>query len=340
MTIDLRSDTVTRPSDEMRQAIATAVVGDDVFGDDPTLIELESRVAKLLRQEAALFVPSGCMANQLAVRSQTTPGDQVIVEEGCHVYRYEAGGSAVLSGVQLTTISTQDGVLGWPSIAAAINPDDIHCAPPKLICVENTHNRHGGVVFPIEALRSVSEEARSVGLSLHLDGARLWNASVATGIAVGAWAELVDSVSVCFSKGLGAPVGSVLAGNTELIRRARRGRKLLGGGMRQAGILAAACLYALDHNIERLAFDHANAKLLAANVRNPGLRLLRTPETNIVIFDLPSTHTASDVRERLAEQGLWLSAMGPHRLRLVTHLDATSEDCETATAILNELDLS
>lgn len=340
MIIDLRSDTVTRPSDAMRQAIATAIVGDDVFGDDPTLIELEARSARLLRKEAALFVPSGSMANQVALRSHTKSGDQVLVEDGCHIYRYEAGGPSVLSGVQLTPMATDDGVLHWPAVRAAMNPQDVHCPPPALLCVENTHNRHGGVVVPWDDLRQLTEEAHAAGLPVHLDGARLWNASVASGVEMGAWGELVDSVSVCFSKGLGAPVGSVLAGEAEFIARARRARKLFGGGMRQAGILAAACLHALDFHVERLAEDHGHAKLLAEGVRNPGLTLYRQPETNLVFFDLSSRHLAADVSARLAERDLWVSSMGPRRLRMVTHLDVSADDCQRAVEILNELDLA
>lgn len=336
-SIDLRSDTVTQPGPAMRQAIADAVVGDDVFGDDPTMNALQERMATLLGKEAALFVPSGTMANQLAIRVQSHHGAQVVVEAGSHVVRYEAGAPAALSGVLVTTIETDDGVLTWDLVEPSLNPDDQHCAPPTLVCVENTHNRHGGRVVPLEAIESLARAAHARGLRVHLDGARLWNAAVATGIPLAAWTAPVDSVSVCFSKGLGAPIGSVLAGDAVIVHRARRVRKQWGGGMRQVGLLAAACLYALEHHVDRLRDDHANARRLAEGIRHPDLRLVTTPQTNIVLFDVEGTDDASALLKKLQGRGVLASAMGPRRLRLVTHLGVSRADCERAITVVNGL---
>jgi len=239
MTVDMRSDTVTRPTPAMREAMMAADVGDDVFGDDPTIIRLQAEVAALLGKAAALYVPSGTMSNQLAVKAQTGPGDQVVLEDGAHIYRYEAGAPGVISGVQLTCVPTSDGLLDWPAIGAALNPDNVHCAPPALVCLENTHNRAGGRILPQDEVVRIGEEVHARGLRFHLDGARLWHAHVASGTGLAQLAAPFDSVSVCFSKGLGAPVGSVLVGDRPTIDRAYRFRKMLGGGMRQAGILAA-----------------------------------------------------------------------------------------------------
>ncbi|MBI2302483.1 MAG: threonine aldolase family protein, partial [Armatimonadetes bacterium] len=286
MPIDLRSDTVTKPTPAMRRAMAEAEVGDDVFGDDPTVNRLEARTAELLGKPAAVFVPSGTMANQLAIRSQTEPGDEILVESTAHIYTHEAGAPAALAGVLCRLITTERGIFGPHDIAAHVRPANPYYAPLKLVCVENTHNRGGGSVWPLDSITAVAGEARQHGLRLHLDGARLWNASAASGVSEADYARPFDSVSVCFSKGLGAPVGSALCGDEAFVLRARRFRKMYGGGMRQAGILAAGALHAIEHHGERLADDHANARRLAEGLAAlPGVELdPAAVETNIVIF--------------------------------------------------------
>ena len=330
--IDFRSDTVTRPDAAMRRAIADAVVGDDVFGDDPTILALQERVAGLLGKQAALFVPSGTMANQIALRILTRPGDQVVCEAGCHVYNYEQGGPAALSGLHLTCLEGTRGALTWERIAAALRPDDDHYARPALVCLENTHNRAGGCVLPQQEVAVIGREAAARGLRVHLDGARLWNAHVASGRPLDELAAPADTVSVCFSKGMGAPVGSCLAGDADLMRAARRVRKLFGGGMRQSGLLAAACLHALDHHLHRLADDHRRARRLAEGLDNPAVTLDHEVETNIVIF-----RTAREDRllQHLGARGVLGVAFGKGRVRLVTHLMITDDDVETALAALN-----
>lgn len=331
--IDLRSDTVTRPDEAMRRAIAAAEVGDDVFGDDPTVLRLQERVADLLGKEAALYVPSGTMANQVALRAQTRPGDQVVCEAGCHIYRYEQGGPAALSGLSLTCLEGERGALEWEDIDAALNPDDLHAARPSLICLENTHNRAGGAVLPQDEVERIGREARARGLRMHLDGARLWNAHVATGTPLSDLAAPFHTVSVCFSKGMGAPVGSCVAGDTDAVAEAKRARKLFGGGMRQAGVLAAACLHALDHHLPRLADDHRRARRLAEGLDNPHVTLDHAVETNIVIY-----RTAREDRllAHLEERGVLGVAFGRGRVRLVTHLMVEDAQVETALAALND----
>src|SRR5215831_5068219 len=286
--IDLRSDTVTRPTPGMRAAMAAAEVGDDVFSEDPTVIRLQEKVAALLGKEAALFVPSGTMSNQACIRAHTQPGDELICETLAHVYNAEAGGPGALSGVTCRTIAGEHGILDVSQLEDKIRPANEHYVRTRLVCLENTHNRGGGRIYPMEKIQEISAWAHSNGLIMHLDGARLWNAIVATGIAAKQWARLFDSVSVCFSKGLGAPVGSALAGPREFVVRGRRIRKLFGGGMRQAGVLAAAALYALDHHVERLAEDHRHAQMIARAIADtPGLTL--TPpevETNLIWFQV------------------------------------------------------
>ncbi len=329
---DLRSDTVTQPDAAMRRAIAEAPVGDDVFGDDPTVNLLQERMADLLGKEAALYVPSGTMANQAALRSQTGRGDQVICEAGAHVYRYEAGAPAALSGLLLTPLEAETGALRWADIEPHLNPDDAHCAPPRLICLENTHNRAGGRVLPQADVVEVGREAHARGLSLHLDGARLWNAHVASGLELAELAAPADTVSLCFSKGLGAPVGSVLVGARETIVRAHRARKLFGGGMRQAGVLAAACLHALDHNLPRLADDHRRARRLAEGLDNPIVRLDHAVETNIVIY---RTADEQGLLAHLRERGVLGVAFGPGRVRLVPNMMVDDEQVDRALDALN-----
>lgn len=336
--IDLRSDTVTRPTMAMREAMAKAEVGDDVFGDDPTVNALEAETAELLGKEAALFVTSGSMGNQLAIACQTRHGDEVIVGEGAHPVWYEAGAGAALSGVQFA-VAGSGGFYTADEMEAQIKAAVYWSPRTSLVCVENTHNRAGGRVFPQKDARAIAERARARGLAVHLDGARLWNASVAAGLSPAALAAPFDTVTVCFSKGLGAPVGSALAGTRKLVEAARRFRKMWGGGMRQAGILAAAARHALAHHRARIADDHANAKRLAELLTSPAHRGLRVDaarvETNIVNIDL--TGPADDVAKRAKEAGLLINASGPTRLRAVTHLDVNRADVERAAAILREI---
>ncbi len=321
--VDLRSDTVSRPTPAMRRAIAEAAVGDDVYGDDPTVNELERRVAALAGMEAAVFVPSGTMGNQLAVNAHTTPGDEVLLDAQSHLYINEQGGIAALSGCLAHPLDGERGTPDPAAVATAVrDPSDDHVARVSLLCLENTHNRHGGAILPLERLRALSTAARAKGLRVHLDGARLWNACVATGVPVREWAAHVDSLMMCFSKGLGAPVGSVLIGGDDRVRHARRVRKRWGGGMRQVGILAAACLYAMDHHVDRLADDHARARKLAAGLRAiPGVNVPE-PETNIVMIALedPSLDREALLRG-LDERGVWMGPSGPRRIRAITHLD-------------------
>lgn len=329
--IDLRSDTVTLPTPPMRLAIANAIVGDDVFGDDPTVLRLEERTAEVLGKEAALLVPSGTMSNELAVRAHTEPGDEILVEASAHIYSHESGGPAALAGVICRCLEGDRGVFTGADVDAALRPADVHFAPTKLVCVENTHNRGGGKVWPLERIAEVSTVARRHHLRLHLDGARLWNASAASGVSEREYASHFDSVSVCFSKGLGAPVGSALAGPREFITRARRFRKMFGGGMRQAGIIAAGALYALEHHRARLAEDHATARALAEGLaRLPGVELdPATVETNIVRFRVVN-RPADALAKHLAQAGVRLLATGPDTLRAVTHLNVTKDDVAAA----------
>lgn len=341
MIADLRSDTVTRPTPEMRRAIAEAEVGDDVFGDDPTVKRLEERTASLLGHEAGLFVPSGTMGNQLAVRCHTQPGDEVLLEAGAHIWNYEGGAASALSGVQLRPVNgTSGGVLRARDLEPCLRPDDPHHPRTRLICLENTHNRAGGRILPLDAMEEVASFAAAHGLAVHLDGARLWNASAATGISLATYGGLADSVLVAFSKGLGAPIGSVLAGQRSWIQRARRERKKFGGGMRQVGILAAACLYALDHHRERLVEDHAHARALAAALAEiPGVVVdVETVETNIVVFDV--THTRLPVETivaRLRDRGVAMVPFGPTLIRAVTHLDVSREAVLAAAQAVAEV---
>jgi threonine aldolase len=339
--IDLRSDTVTRPTPAMREAMARADVGDDVYGEDPTVNALQERVAGLLGKEAALYVPSGTMANQIALAVHTRPGDEVLVSQGAHCMVFESGAGGALAGVQFGVIGDGRGRFGAAEVAAAISPDNHHFAPTTLVAVENTHNRGGGSVVAQPEIVAVEKLVRARGLGFHLDGARLWNAHVATGMPLRELAAPFDTVSVCLSKGLGAPVGSVLAGTKALVHKAHRRRKMLGGGMRQAGILAAAGLYALEHHIARLADDHANARRFAEGLsRAPGITVdVSGVETNIVIWDLspelPLDAAAFVARAR--ERGVLLNAIAARRLRAVTHLDVDGKSCAAAADILAEI---
>jgi threonine aldolase len=331
--IDLRSDTVTQPTPAMRKAMAEAEVGDDVFGEDPTVNALQEKVANLLGKETALFVPSGTMANQLSIKSHTQPGDEVIIEASSHPYNFEGGAGAALSGVQFQCLKGVRGILDALQIEEAIRPEDHHFPVTRLVCLENTHNRGGGSIYPVEKMAEIYRLAKSKGLLVHLDGARLWNASVATGIKPLEYTQWADSVSVCLSKGLGAPIGSLVAGSKLFIDRVHRFRKMFGGGMRQVGIVAAAGIYALDHHLERLKEDHRNAKRMAVGLKEfRGVSVdPKHVETNIVIFDVMDTGmTGAQVAEAMKREGILIHAFGKTQIRLVTHLDVSSEDIERA----------
>ena len=338
--IDLRSDTVTRPSPEMRAAIAAAPVGDDQFGEDPTVNRLQERIAALLGKEAALWLPSGTMANQVALRILTRPGDDVVVSRGSHAVWHETGASAANAGVQFTEIGAS-GVFTVDEFLAARKPRGHIIYPPTtLVEVENTHNRAGGVIFPQDDVTRICAAAREHGIATYLDGARLWNAAIASGRSPAELAAPFELVSVALSKGLGAPGGSVLAGSREVIERAVRYRRMLGGAMRQVGIFAAAGLYALDHNVERLAEDHANARLIAERLAQ-SKRIVLDPasvQTNILVFDLAAgAPDAPAVVARARERGVLIFAFGPRTIRAVTHLDVSREQCERAAEILVEI---
>ncbi len=332
--IDLRSDTVTQPTAAMRQAMANAEVGDDVLGDDPTVARLESRVASLLGKEAAMFTPSGTMANQIAIRAHTQPGDEILIDTNAHVYFYESGAPAALAGVMCRLLPGQRGIFTPDDVQSALRPNNHHFPPTKLVCLENTHNRGGGSIWPLQQIEEIAITSRNHNLKLHLDGARLWNASVASGIPEATYAQYFDTVSVCFSKGLGAPVGSALCGPAEFIDRARRFRKMFGGAMRQSGILAAAALHALEHHRDRLAEDHSNARQLAEGLNNlPGVQVdPTTVETNILMIHVPGMN-AADLARQLDQAGLRLLPTGPNTLRAVTNLMVPN------SAIPNAIDL-
>ena len=329
LPLDLRSDTVTQPTPPMRQAIAQAPVGDDVMGDDPSVNALEAKVAALLGKEAAVFMPSGTMTNQVGLRLHTEPGDEVVLESQAHIYYYEAGAPAALAGLMPRLIAGQNGLFTAADLEAALRPEDVHFPVTKLVCLENTHNRGGGKIYPLAEIEAIAQVCQKHNLKLHLDGARLWNACIATGLSPQAYSTPFDTVSVCFSKGLGAPVGSALAGTAAQMQRARRFRKQYGGGMRQAGLLAAACLYALDHHYERLQDDHDNAKRLAQILSSlEGITAdPNAVDTNIVIFQTPGRDSQA-VAKALHAQGIWVNALGGDRLRAVTNLMVTRSQIE------------
>jgi threonine aldolase len=335
--IDLRSDTVTLPSLAMRQAMAAAPVGDDQYGEDPSVNRLQERLAELLGKEAALFVPSGTMANQIALKILTRPGDDVVVGDEAHIVWHESGAAAANSGVQFTVVG-QGGLFTAADLRAACKPSGHIVFPPTtLVAIENTHNRGGGVVFPQAEAVAICETARELGLASYLDGARLFNAAAASGHSLAELAAPFDFVSVALSKGLGCPVGSLIAGRYAGIVRARRARRMFGGAMRQSGILAAAGLYALDHNFSRLVDDHANARLLAERLAGlRGVRLdLATVESNIVIFRMEeSAPDAATIVARAEEAGVRVSAFGERTVRAVTHLDVSREQCRRAADLL------
>jgi threonine aldolase len=338
--IDLRSDTVTLPSAPMRAAMATAEVGDDQYGEDPTVNRLQEQVASLLGKEASLWLPSGTMANQVALRVLTRPGDDVIVSQECHAVWHETGGSAANAGVQFTPIGAR-GVFTHDDFVAAIKPRGHVIFPPTtLVEIENTHNRGGGVIFPQDAVESICSAARERGVATFLDGARLWNAAVASGRSLSELAAPFDLVAVSLSKGLGAPGGSMLAGSRELIGRCVRYRRMLGGAMRQAGIFAASGIFAIDHNIERLAIDHANARIIADELAKSPAAIIEpeTVETNIVVFGLaPGAPDAAELCARARKQGVLLLPFAARTVRAATHLDVTTEQCRKAGKLLAEL---
>jgi threonine aldolase len=335
--IDLRSDTVTRPTPSMRRAMADAEVGDDVYGEDPTALRLQERAAELLGKPAALFVPSGTMANQLALLCHCERGNEVIIGENAHCALYESGAGAAWAQVQFN-VAGRGGLFTAQELIAAIRPPEYHFPQTRLCALENTHNRAGGCVFPQANVIAIAEAAHARGLAVHLDGARIWNAAVHTGLSPAELAAPADTVSACFSKGLGAPVGSVLAGSTDVIRKAHRYRKMLGAGMRQVGVLCAAALYALAHHRDRLTEDHENATRLARGLAElTGVTVdMPTVQTNIVVFDVHGM-SAADFSRRAAEGGIRINAIGVQRLRAVTHLDVTARDIDTALATLAQL---
>jgi threonine aldolase len=334
--IDLRSDTVTRPTPAMRKAIADAPVGDDVFGEDPTANQLQERVAEILGKEAALFVPSGTMGNQVCIAAQTSPGDEVLLDENAHIMNFEGGAPALLSGVQLKPLPGIRGQITPEQVASAVRGGASHYPQTTMVALENTHNRAGGAVYEVSDLMRIRETAKRHHLVVHLDGARIWNAAVASGKSEADIAACADTVSCCFSKGLGAPVGSAVAGSADFIKRAHRFRKLFGGGMRQMGLLAAAALYALENHRKRLAEDHANAAHLASLLLESGKFAVDSPvQTNILMITiLNSKLTAPELSRRCAENGVLFFPETQDRFRLVTHLDVPSAAIKPAADII------
>jgi threonine aldolase len=337
--VDLRSDTVTKPTARMRAAMAQAVVGDDVYGEDPTLNELERKAAALVGFEASIFVPTGTMGNQIAVNIHSRPGTEVIVERDSHIYRYELGAMAAWSGALPKPVTGERGLLGAAQISEAISPDLYYLAPTSLLVLENSHNHAGGTVMPADLHRELVAGARAHGLRVHLDGARIFNAAAVLGIEAKELAAGVDSIMFCLSKGLGAPVGSMLCGDSEFIRRARVVRKRMGGGMRQAGILAAAGLYALEHNVARLHRDHERARILAVALADSPLFEIEPSgvETNIVVAELCKPAEAERLLYDMRARGLLAGPMGSGRIRFVTHLDIDDAGLESAIEILKSL---
>lgn len=334
MWVDLRSDTLTKPTPAMRRVMAEAEVGDDVFGEDPTVNRLEARVAERLGKDFALFVPSGTMANQIAIRLLTTPGDEVLLHEDAHPFHYEAGGAAVISGVTLRLLPGERGRMSLDTVRAAVRAPNVHHAPAALLSVENTANRGGGTVLSAAHCAELCAVAHAAGLHTHLDGARLWNAHVQSGTSLHELAAGFDVVNVCMSKGLGAPVGSLLAGPRALAERARRVRKMLGGGMRQVGILAAAAEHALDHHLSRLADDHTRARQLWEALQAAGYAVEAAPDTNIVYVRVPD---APGFTQGLAARGIGAIALAHDRVRFVTHLDVNDAGIASTIAVLREL---
>jgi threonine aldolase len=340
MMIDLRSDTVTQPTPEMREVMFNTEVGDDVFGEDPTINALQKKITQLTGKEAALFVASGTMGNQVSINTHTQPGDEIIVENNSHIFNYECGSPALLSGVQVMPLPGFRGSFTVEQVEEVIRPDNVHHPKTALICIENTHNRAGGTIFPYENIKQVSAFACEHNLKMHLDGARLWNASIATGIPISDYAQYFDSVSLCFSKGLGAPVGSIIAGSQEFIDRARYYRKAYGGGMRQAGILAAAAIYAVNNHFERLAEDHRRAKMLAEFIETLSEVEFdpETVQTNIIIFDIRKTGIdGQKFVDLLAQESVKMISFARTKIRAVTNLNISDLDIEQSIAALKKV---
>lgn len=336
--INLISDTVTKPTPSMLQAMMAAPVGDDVFGQDPTINNLEAKVAEMFGKEAAVFCPSGTMTNQIALKVHTQPLDEVICDELSHIYQYEAGGYAFNSGIAINLLKGTNGKITADQIAAAIKPAFDWLPRTRLVVLENTCNKGGGSYYTLDEIHPITELCRERGLALHLDGARLFNALVETGESTEAVGEAFDSISLCLSKGLGAPVGSVLIGSREFIREARRFRKVMGGGMRQAGYLAAAGIYALDHHVDRLRIDNKRARRLGATLEQmPYVEAVRPVRSNIVIFDLKGETSAEKFLAGLAEKGVQASPFGPKTVRFVTHLDVTEDMIEKTVEALKQM---
>jgi threonine aldolase len=338
--VDLRSDTVTRPTPAMRRAMAEAEVGDDVYLEDPTVNSLERRAAEIFGKQAALFVPSGCMGNLIAIRVWTHHGDEVICEERSHVNLYELASMSAIAGCMPRIARGDDGILTWSEIEAVIRPKIYYDSQTALVCIENTHNMAGGTTYSVERVSDICAHAHAIGLKVHLDGARVFNAAVALNTSVAALAQDFDSVMFCLSKGLGAPVGSMIAGSGDFIEKARIYRKMFGGGMRQAGVLAAPARLALEESPKRLFIDHQNARRLAEGiVEIPGLRIDPTKvQTNIVIFDCQQTGLdAVQLCEALKPHGIWALDTAPHSVRFVTHSDVYAEGVERALRVLREV---
>jgi threonine aldolase len=339
-TVDLRSDTLTKPTPEMRKAMMTAEVGDDVFGEDPTINRLQEKIAELTGKEAALFVTSGTQGNQVCINAHTQPGQEIILDQNSHIVNYESGAPAMLAGAQLHTIEGKNGFITAEQVQAAFRPTDDHYPQTGLICLENTHNRAGGTIYPLEEIQRISQLARGKGIPIHLDGARLWNASVATGISIKEYCRHFDSVMMCFSKGLGAPVGSVVAGSKEFVKRAHFYRKAYGGGIRQGGILAATALYALEYHWPLLKEDHRRVRHLAEGIVHlSGVSVkFDTVQTNIFIFEVvPQKISADSLVKKLAENGVLMFTFGPTRIRAVTHLEISDEDIAYAIDAFKKL---
>jgi threonine aldolase len=338
--IDLRSDTVTRPSKAMREAMANAEVGDDVFGEDPTVNALQKKCSEISGKEAALYVASGCMANQLAIKSQTTPGDEVILEAGSHILNYETSAPAFISGVQVFPVQGTNGTYTAEQVKKYIRPKAYYFPRTALVCIENTHNRAGGTIFPIDEIKRIREVSESEGIKMHMDGARIFNAYVETGIPVNVYAKYFDSISFCFSKGLGAPVGSVLCSDAETIAKAHKFRKIIGGGMRQAGVIAAAALYALENNIERLKEDHEKARFFAEEISklNEIDINMATVQTNIIIFSVKRSESGvNKFKSDLKDKNVLISDGSYGSLRAVFHLDVSMGQVKEAVDVIKKL---
>lgn len=338
MIIDFRSDTVTRPTPGMKEAMMKAPVGDDVFGEDPSINTLQEMTADLFGMEAALFCPSGTMTNQIAIKCHTQPGDEVICDESSHIYQYEGGGIAFNSGASVKLLYGDRGRINARQVEEAVQPDDVHRAHTRMVSLENTSNRGGGSCYTFSEIQAIQQVCMRHDLAFHLDGARLWNAIVARKEDPLHYGKVFDSISVCLSKSLGCPVGSLLLGTKDFIKKAKRYRKVFGGGMRQGGFIAAAGIYALEHHIERLKEDHANAKAIATAISSRSFVKLMLPvETNIIIFELDESLTAPQLVARLKEQDILGYAISPNRVRLVTHLDITPAMTEKTIQVFNQL---